>query len=124
MTPAENFKVSLKKALTREKITPEIFGQRVGMSRQKIRALSDPSGDRKVDINDACIIAEELNTTVGYMTGNVLTSRGLKAIGEMANYIDDIEKSREPYRATMAKYEGKNIVGNIRALLKQIDRDK
>lgn len=123
MDSAQHFKVSLKKALLKAKLTPSVFGERVGMSRQKIRALSDPSGNRKVDINDAVKIAGELNTTVGYMTGNVLTKRGLEAIADMADYIDEMERSHRLIADVMEKRD-RNVVKNIRDLLGQIDLHK
>jgi len=69
----KQFRKNLKKLIKKRGLTNGTFGALVGMSTERIQRYSDSSKDGRLDLGDADKIASALGTTLGYMTGNVLT---------------------------------------------------
>ena len=121
MKPGKHFRNNLAKGLISKNISKDAFAKSVGMSTSKIQRLSNPAESGSIDLNDACLISEELGTTVGYMTGSVLTDKGIAAIKVFSEYINEIERHKIEYAKTHEKYAHLDIPEKIKAFIKTID---
>ena len=121
MKPGKHFRNNLAKALINKNISKDAFAKSVGMSTSKIQRLSNPAESGSIDLNDACLISEELGTTVGYMTGSVLTDKGIAAVNLFSEYFNEMESNRKQVEQTIQKYAHLEIPEKMKALVKSID---
>ena len=89
------FRLNLKR-LIKEKghKSNDVFGALCGMSGGKIQRLTDISADGNIDLNDASLIAEKLDTTLGYMCGSQFTDFMLSQTKMMHNHFKELSASR------------------------------
>ena len=90
MKPKEHFRKNLKKLIKSKGYRGnEAFGKSVGLSKEKIQRFSDAQGTGLIDLDDADKIAVGLETTLGYMCGNVYTDYMLTNTRKM--YVEAVE---------------------------------
>ena len=83
----------------------EDFGAIVGMSAGKIQRLCDIANEGHIDLNDAQLIAESLETTLGYMCGSPFTDYMLTQTKMMHEHFKDMEKWRANYVMSLTDKE-------------------
>ena len=98
MNATKKFKINLRKIMNEQNLTAAQLGNRVGMSKDKIRRMGDPSSKSKVCLEDAHEISCELRTTIGFMAGQFGTQDMMRHTKEILGYFQDAQKAREAYR--------------------------